>query len=281
MLGLCVAHNIILDKGRSLRPRIIFYLAIGAAVFLLTPLPFFSGSRGSVILFYMLGNPVTLESVVYGLVFALRLVALLITFNAFNLVVNPEKFAYLFSRVAEQSSFVVTLGLRLIPTLLRRLSEISDIRKSERRGIPGSTEKRGVKTKIKDAMNITSALVTWSLEDAVITAQSMRSRGYGVKLRQKNGRTFYFPYKFRKKDALFISCNIIFSGLFVFSFIKYPAQADYQIYPSFSGTIPEIFSSPVFFVNLAFLVLASALPVFVEIISFIKWSFIYNAHNRI
>lgn len=40
-----------------------------------------------------------------------------------------------------------------------------------------------------------SILVTWALENAIETSDSMRSRGYGLK-----GRTAFSIYKFTKKD---------------------------------------------------------------------------------
>jgi len=270
LLFISVINNIILDKGKKLRSNAIFYVFIALMIFFINPI--FGAQRGAVILFYAFGNPITLESVIYGLKTALSLVTLLVTFNAFNLVINSEKFIYLFSRAAAQTAFVIMLGLRFIPTLKKRTAEITDI---GRAGINFKRPRRNLKQKIQDSMNIITTLIVWSLEDAVVTAQSMRARGYGV----KTNRTFYFLFKFTKRDALFIIADIIFFGLFLFSFYKY--DADFKIYPEFS---PQVFGSMAsygFFINLFFLVVLFALPVITEIISLIKWSFIYNADNRI
>ena len=284
LLIVTVMNNIISDKGKKLRSNAVFYIIISAAIFLVNPV---FVNRGIIILFYMLGNPVTLESVVFGLKSALSLFTVLIMFNAFNIIINPEKFIYLFSRIFEQTAFVIMLGLRFIPTLRRRIAEISDIsRVGTRHAVSEQTipskftrTRRAVslQKKIKNAMNIILTLITWSLEDAVVTAQSMRSRGYGVNIKSKNGRTFYFIYKFTKRDALFIFFNITSFVLFLFTFMRY--DVNFQIYPTFSSSV-LIFNFE-FFINLGSLIVLFSLPIIIEITNRIKWSFIYNADNRI
>ncbi|MCL2159294.1 MAG: energy-coupling factor transporter transmembrane protein EcfT [Oscillospiraceae bacterium] len=264
LLFVLVAFNMLLDWGKSLKSKLFFYVLIAAAVFLFNPL--FS-HRGEMILFYLFGNPMTLESVVYGLKAALSLLLVLLTFCAFNIVINPEKFMYLFSRIAKQTAFVLMLGLRFVPTLGRRLSEIADIAKAS---------KSSPKKKLGGAMNMTLTLISWSLEDAVVTAQSMRARGYGVNTKSQSGKTFYFSYKFTKRDAFFVFFNACTFFLFLFTHMKY--GLDFAIYPTFSSL--DYMLSPRFFANLFFLIAQFALPVFVEAINNIKWSFLYNASDK-
>ena len=45
--------------------------------------------------------------------------------------------------------------------------------------------------KIRYALNMVSILVTWALENAIETADSMKSRGYGLR-----GRTAFSIYRF-------------------------------------------------------------------------------------
>ena len=271
-------YNITLDKGKNLRSNLFFYIFIGIIIFLFNPL--FS-HRGEVILFYLFDNPITLESVVFGLKSALSLVTLLVMFSAFNLVIHPEKFIYLFSRIAEQTAFVVMLGLRFVPTFRRRMTEISDIAKVSRLNNPSKKQSffKNIKRKINEAMNTIMTLITWSLEDAVITAQSMRSRGYGANIKSQNGRTFYFIYKFTKRDILFILFNVSSFVLFLFTLIRY--DLDFKIYPTFSSSNLISDSISMFFISSICLTIQFALPILVEIINRVKWSFIYNADNRI
>jgi energy-coupling factor transport system permease protein len=267
LLLFAVLQNMLLDKGKRLFSNLAIYIFIALVIFLFNPL--FS-HRGEVVLTYMFGNPITLESVVYGLKSALSLLVVLFMFSAFNITINPEKFMYLFSRIAEQTAFVIMLGLRFIPTLKRRLSEISDVSK-----ISGT--KVSFIKKTKNAANQIMTLISWSLEDAVVTAQSMRSRGYGANIKLNKGKTFYFLYKFTKKDALFVFLNAAFFVLFLFTHIAY--DLDFMINPAFSD-IGAMFSFKSA-VNFLFLAIQFNLPAFAEIINNIKWSLIYNAGNRI
>ena len=59
---------------------------------------------------------------------------------------------------------------------------------------------------MRNAVKILSIMITWSLENAIETADSMKSRGHGLK-----GRTSYSLYKFDKRDAIML-CAILFSG---------------------------------------------------------------------
>ena len=270
LLFISIMHNIILDKGKTLRSNAFFYAIIGVLIFLVNP---FVSHRGAIVLFYLFNNPMTLESMVYGLKSALSLVTVLITFNAFNIIINPEKFMFLFSRIAEQTSFVIMLGLRFIPTMKRKISEISDISKVSRLNNPVKKQSFfiNLKRKTSDSMNTILTLITWSLEDAVITAQSMRSRGYGVDVKSNSDRTFYFIYKFTVRDVLFIFFNITSFVLFLFTFKKY--DADFTIYPTFS---PLKFDCG-FFINLALLIFQIMLPFFTRI----YFSFSINKNKKV
>jgi len=230
-----VIFNIAADRARRLKSNLVFFIIIAAAMLVLNPL---FDPRGLIILFYLFGNPVTLEAVISGLELALSLLCVLMLFTAFNIIISQDKFLYLFSRFARQTAFVIMLAVRFVPSLRRRTGEIAQLSRG--------SERKSVKNKLKNGMNIILTLISWSLEDAVITAQSMRARGYGL----TNKRAFYFIYKFKPRDFIFIFFNII------------------------------LFTAFVLFNNIIFFIFIFALPVFSEIINYLKWS-IYDARNRV
>ena len=84
------------------------------------------------------------------------------------------------------------MTLRFVPTFIARLREIKTVQKTL-----GVTMSEGSLIKrIRSATKILSILITWSLENAVETADSMKSRGYGL-----SGRTAYSIFRFEKRDA--------------------------------------------------------------------------------
>ena len=83
----------------------------------------------------------------------------------------------------------------------------------------------GVFKRTRHGIRILSILTTWALENAIDTADSMKSRGYGLP-----GRTAFSIYRFDKRDArallFLLFCGgavIIGAALGGLKFIYYPA----------------------------------------------------------
>ena len=57
-------------------------------------------------------------------------------------------------------------------------------------------ERKILSDRLRHGLNMLSILVTWALENAIETSDSMRSRGYGL-----HGRTAFSIYRFTKRDC--------------------------------------------------------------------------------
>lgn len=77
-------------------------------------------------------------------------------------------------------------------------------------------------------MRVISSAATWALERAVITGDSMKSRGYGLK-----GRTAYSLFHFRKSDGCCLAV-ILAAGSFVAAGMT-RGVIDWQYYPDITG----------------------------------------------
>lgn len=162
-------------------------------VFIINPM--FS-HYGVTVLFYLQnGNPVTLESIVYGLALGLMLCQMLIWFRCFNHVMTSEKFVYLFGKLVPALSLILSMCLRFVPKLSNQARKISQGQKCIGRDITNG----GLVQKVKHGITILSILITWSLETALITADSMKSRGYGTGF-----RSAYSLYRFEKRDGILL-----------------------------------------------------------------------------
>ena len=89
-------------------------------------------------------------------------------------------------------SLLLSMTLRFIPQVRRRHRTISDARDAM-----GGNGRGGV---LRRRMAELGILTTWSLEGAVDTADSMRSRGYGLP-----GRTLFSIYRFRRRDGMLLA----------------------------------------------------------------------------
>ena len=173
----------------------LFSLKWCLPMFLLTAFinPAFSHEGMTILMYFPSGNPLTLESLLYGLSAGTMLATVLLWFKNFNRVITSDKFIYLFGRIIPAMSLVLSMTLRFIPKFKAQLQAVTDAQKSIGRDISeGSLWRR---TKI--AITILSIMVTWALENAIETADSMKSRGYGLK-----GRTAFSIYRFDDRDKM-------------------------------------------------------------------------------
>ena len=153
--------------------------------------PAFSHEGVTILLYFPNGNPLTLESILYGFSAGGMLVTILMWFSSFNRVMTTDKFIYLFGKVIPALSLVLSMSLRFVPKFKSQMQTVAETQRSIGRDISsGSLFER---TKI--AIHIFSIMITWSLENAIETADSMKSRGYGLK-----GRTAFTIYNFDERD---------------------------------------------------------------------------------
>src|SRR5690625_5073640 len=154
--------NISHGSGAALKKWTIPLLVMSFVIILLNP---FLVSRGTNILFYFRGKQVTLEATIYGTVMALSIVAIIIMFVSFNLILNGNKFLYVFSKMLPRTAFLVMLSIRFVPLLKRRYDEIAAVQYV--RGMSVSVGK--IRERLKNGMVMIQVLLTWSLEEALQT----------------------------------------------------------------------------------------------------------------
>lgn len=196
-LILLVGVNLTHDLGKALRKWVPILIITSTFLILLNPLLV---SRGTHILFYFRGKQVTLEALMYGFVMALAIVIVLILFVSFNLILNGNKFLYIFSKILPRTAFLLMLSVRFVPLLKARLDEITAVQR-----IRGMTISSGsLKGRVKSGMIMIQILLTWSLEEAIQTADSMKSRGYG-----SGKKTSYQLYQMKKHDWIWLICLIV------------------------------------------------------------------------
>ena len=151
--------------------------------------------QGVTILAYIGNNPVTLESVLYGVAAALMIGAVLLWFSCYTAVVSSDKFLWLFGRIVPAVALIFSMTLGFFPRYQAQAKRTA----AARRGLGFDIASGGLSARIRSGGQILSALVSWALENAIETSDSMRARGYGLP-----GRTTYSNERFGARDrALF------------------------------------------------------------------------------
>jgi energy-coupling factor transport system permease protein len=196
--------NILLDSGKTVRKWQGMMITIPVFFLVLNPL---TNHRGSHIFFYFGANPVTLESFLQGLMLALTLFNLMAAFAAYNQVITSEKFLFLFAKWLPQWALLAMLAMRFVPLLRRRLYEIEMVQRGKGRSVTEGTFIQ----RVRNGLEFVQILLTWSLEEAIQTADSMAARGYGI---QKRSR--YIPFRMKGKDWFAMVYLLVFGTAVAF-----------------------------------------------------------------
>jgi energy-coupling factor transport system permease protein len=188
-------YSILLSGGKALKFDLCM-LPVTLAVALLNPL---LNHAGATILFYLNGNPVTWEAIVAGANYALAFLAVLLTFSCFNRIMTSDKLMYLFGKLIPVLSLIFSMTLRFVPRYKAQIKKIAKAQKCIGKD-PGHGN---LLRRTENGVRILSVLITWALENAVETADSMKARGFGLK-----GRTSFSIYSWEKKDGLLLTVEL-------------------------------------------------------------------------
>ena len=184
-----IAYSIFLKGKKAVRFNLLYMLPLLIMTMLINPA--FSHQGVTILTYLPSGNPLTLESILYGVYAAFLLITVIAWFSCFNAVMTSDKFVYLFGRIIPALSLILSMSLRFVPRFTAQIKVISNAQKCVGRDISNG----GILKRAKHGIKILSVLVTWALENAIDTADSMKSRGYGLP-----GRTAFSIYRFDKRD---------------------------------------------------------------------------------
>lgn len=188
-LAAALRYAVCLNGRRAVRRSLRYLLPAALLAALVNPA---FNHQGATILTYLpSGNPLTLESMAYGLAAAALLSAVVTWFSCYTAVMTSDKFVYLFGRVIPALSLVLSMALRFVPRFQVQARAVSQAQRCVGRDVSdGSLLQR-----LRNGVTILSILLTWCLENALETADSMKSRGYGLP-----GRTAFSIYRLDDRD---------------------------------------------------------------------------------
>ena len=188
--------------------------------------PVFNHEGATILSYLPSGNPLTLESILYGIAAAAMLGAVLLWFSCYTEVMTSDKFVYLFGRIIPALSLVLSMALRFVPKFRAQLRVVSQAQACVGRDVScGSLLQRARK-----GATILSIMVTWALENAIETADSMKSRGYGLP-----GRTAFSIYRFDGRDKAALLWLAV-CGFYVAAGWAVGGM-DWRYYPTLRGTV--------------------------------------------
>lgn len=192
---------------RFLLPTLLVVVLIGAAF----------NHYGVTTLFVLSnGNRVTLEAIVHSFATGGMVLTVFLWFTCYDAVVTSDKFLHVFGRVFPTGALLISMTLRFIPLLTKRMRKIFEGQKGIGNGKSG---------RLLSGLHALSILVTWSLENAVDVSDSMKSRGYGLR-----GRTSYTRFLWTRRDVLLCVFVLLADALTVAGIVVGQTRALYNPY---------------------------------------------------
>ena len=211
--------------------------------------------NGATVLFYINSSRITLEALIFGLTAAAVLTAVIIWFMCFSEIMSSDKLIYIFGKARPVMGLTMSMIFRFIPLLRQRFREIQLGQKCM-----GREEQTKLVGKIRQFAKEVSILISWSLEAAIETSDSMEARGYGLK-----GRTSFHLFKITPRDKRYLA---IITGLAILPMIcLFMGETSITYYPEIvlkDWTAPRI-------ISLISYIMMMSTPIVIDITGNKKW----------
>ncbi|MBE7031643.1 MAG: energy-coupling factor transporter transmembrane protein EcfT [Ruminococcaceae bacterium] len=248
-------YSLMLGGKASVRKNLIFVIPLMFFTAVLNPL---FNHRGVTILWYFPGgNPLTAESIIFGAVAAVMLASVIFWFSCFNRIFTSDKLMYLFGKVSPALSLILSMTLRFVPRFSGQIKKIITAQRCI-----GKDQRCGkVTERIKNGGAVLSAMTSWALEGSVITADSMKARGYGL-----SGRTAFSPFRFTARDFKFLLVIVLLGTYTALGATL--GELRFWYFPSFGGKAPTGFSISVY---AAYFILCG-LPLIIDLWEVRRWN---------
>ncbi len=251
---ICGFTCLVMLKGKKGIKSLAYILPVLITAAIMNPA--FNHAGVTVLGYLPSGNPLTLESIMYGLAAGAMLASVICWFSCYSEVMTSDKFIYLFGKIIPSLSLILSMTLRFVPKFSAQLKTVANAQKC----ISRDTSDGSVVRRARHGLTILSAMVTWSLENAIETADSMKSRGYGLP-----GRTAFSIFTFDKRDrnALLF---ILVSGIYII-IGSVAGSISFRYFPSVKTGGFSPYGISVFFVYF----LLCICPVIIELWEVRKW----------
>ena len=193
----------------------LYTILLFAAMAVINPLV---SHNGVTVLLVINHNPITLEALIYGVAAGGMIVTVMYWFRGFTAVMTSDKLLYIFGGLSPKLALMLSMALRYVPLFGRQVRAVSQSQQAL-----GLYKEDNIVDRLKGGMRVFSVMVTWTLENGIITADSMTARGYGIGRRSR-----FSIFRWTRQDALLLLFTLLLTagtllGLSGHTFTYYPA----------------------------------------------------------
>lgn len=238
-----------LRDGRTHMYSILFFIVLTV----INPLV---SHNGVTVLFVMNNKPVTFEAFIYGIATASMIISVLYWFRTFSEIMTSDKLLYIFGLFSPRLALILSMALRYVPLFNRQWGKVNQAQKAL-----GIYKEDNIVDNFKGKLRIFGIMITWALENGIITADSMMARGYGIGKRSK-----FSEFRFYKDDIIFVLISVI---MFVLSLLGIK-EIKFEYYPAIKMSDLTLSGITGY---LAYAVLVF-IPVIIEVKEVLKWKYL-------
>lgn len=220
----CVAAFSLLAFGvSSFAKRLMWQTLIVAGITLLNGI---FVQRGATVLLSVGDFALHAESLLFGVSMGLALATVMELFALLGKIVQGDEVVALMGKRLPSSALLASMSLRLIPHMRRNAEE-------RRAALKACTALTPSKGKLDAASKDVSVMIANAMEDSLVTADSMRARGYGI----GRNRTQYERRSFSLADGVALACVVGFGMLAFVAGIA--ASSEFTFYPRMTNGANE------------------------------------------
>lgn len=254
LIGSIAFHLILIVKTDGISGTRAWYLIMILMSAILNPI--FNHS-GNTVLFVVNDRPITWEALLFGILSGCAISSALYWFRSFTHIMTSDRLLYVLGFLSPNAALVLSMALRYVPLLREKSEKIT----RACRGI-GVCGEDNLPDRLRSRMRVFSTMTTWAIENGIITADSMTSRGFG-----STRRTCYRIFRFKIGDALTLALIAALACITAFGAVS--GALEYAVYPS-AGAIPHTRTAVISYISYGILVI---LPTAVNLWEAALWNF--------
>ena len=245
-----------LDKKRSFKLHGAFF-SLFLIMALINPVWYHNGVT---VLFVVNDSPITLEALLYGVFASGMIISVLYRMRTFAMIMTADKLLFVFGKISPKLSLILSMALRYVPLMRRQTAKIRSSQKAL-----GLYRGDNIADALKGEARIFSIMATWSLENGIITADSMAARGF-----TGEHRTSFSLFRFRKTDAVFLALTLAAAVPVIAAAAL--GETEFSFYPA-TDEISRTPSAVCAYISYG---VQSVLPVLIEWKEEIRWKFLLS-----
>lgn len=195
----------------------LYFLGLFLLMALANPLV---SHHGVTVLLVIDHKPVTLEALLYGFSASASVSSVLYWFRSFSQIMTRDKLLCVFGTLSPKLALVLSMAIRYTDLIAVQSRKVMQAQKAL-----GLYREDHILARCRGGLRVFSVMLTWVLENGIITSDSMAARGYGI-----GKRTQFSIHRFRRADLLLVLASAILCIVVCIGMVS--DHLAFQFYPS-------------------------------------------------